>query len=299
MKIQCKSNRAHHGSRVQVAAIALCLLLLAGCSATQLAYRNLDWLISRKVNQLVDLNSSQQAWFDNQLQGTLQWHCQQEIPRYHQELTRIGKRLLSADLEPQSLEADIQRAEASANRLLERTAPLMSGLLQRLDDDQIQELRSNMDEHLDEQYQELASPPLQERQEHSIKELSSLLERWLGRLNTPQKALVEQWAASRSRDDSNRIWLDNRRHWQGLLFDELATRQQNDFSQRIRHLLVDYRQLQTPAYAQQVPGSKLAFSQLLTGIMQAATAKQKKHFSTQLEELLEDLQALDCSSDKS
>lgn len=296
MKLKRKGNLASHRLRVQVVAIALCFLLLGGCSATQLAYRNLDWLISRKVNQLVDLNSSQQAWFDHQLQGTLQWHCQQEIPRYRQELTRIGKRLLSAELEPQSLEADMRRAEASAIRLVERFAPLMSGLLQHLDDDQIQELRSNMDEHLDEQYQELASPPLQERQEHSIKELSSLLERWLGPLSTPQKALVEQWASSRSRDDSNRIWLDNRRHWQGLLYDELATRQQNDFSQRIRHLLVDYRQLQTPAYAQQVPRSKLAFSQLLTSIMQGATTKQKQHFSTQLEELLEDLQALECSN---
>lgn len=296
LSIRPRTHQSPRRRRFSIVVMALFLALLSGCSATQLAYRNLDWLISRKVNQIVDLNSGQQAWFDNQLKNTLQWHCEQEIPRYRDELANIRESLLSAELDANAVEADMQRTEASAGRLVAHTAPIISGLLQRLDDDQIHELQTNMDEHLDEQYEEFVSPSADEQQKNSATKASDFLERWLGPLSPQQSALIAQWATTRA--DSNRIWLDNRRHWQNLLFSELSTRQQNDFQERVRRLLVDYRQLQTPEYAQQAPQSKRAFSQLLAQVMQATTAKQKNHLSAQVDDLLEDLQALDCSTEK-
>ena len=270
--------------------------MLGGCSATQLAYRNLDWLISRKVNQTVDLNSSQQAWFDNQLEGALRWHCETEIPRYRIELASLRADMLAADFDAKTLGAYIQRAEQSADRLLEHSAPLTSGLLQRLDDEQVRELQANLSEQLDEQYEELVAPPEQERREHSAEKLNDFLQRWLGRLNAEQTNLVKKWAAERG--NSNELWLDNRRRWQGLLLSELATREQNDFSERIRHLLVDYRQLQTSAYAEQIPRSKQAFSVLFVQVMQASTDEQRTHFSEAISDLLEDLQALEKQCNK-
>lgn len=296
LSIRPRTHQNTRRRRFSVVVMALFLALLSGCSATQFAYRNLDWLISRKVNQIVDMNSGQQAWFDNQLKNTLQWHCEQEIPRYRDELANIRERLMFAELDANAVEADMQRAEASASRLVAHTAPLISGLLQRLDDDQIHELQTNMDEHLDEQYEEFVSPSADKQQKNSATKAGDFLERWLGPLNRQQSALIAQWATTRA--DSNRIWLDNRRHWQNLLFSELSTRQQNDFHERVRRLLVDYRQLQTPEYAQQVPQSKRAFSQLLAQVMLATTAKQKNHLSAQMDDLLEDLQALDCSTEK-
>lgn len=274
--------------------LVLCLILFTGCSATKLAYRNLDWLISRKVNQMVDLNSSQQAWFDNQLDSALQWHCETQIPRYRTALFSLREQMLSAELNVQALEKHMQNAEQSAERLVEHSAPLISGLLQRLDDEQVLELQASLGKHLQEQYEELVAPPEQERYENSAERLSEFLQRWLGRLNTKQTNLIQQWAANRG--SSNKVWLDNRQHWQGLLLKELATRQQSDFSERVRRLLVDYRQLQTPAYAEQSSRSRQAFGELLVQIMQASTAAQRKHLSDAFNDLLEDLQALDCSA---
>ena len=159
MKPQRDSHQRQTATLLRVATILLCLAVLNGCSATQLAYRNLDWLISRKVNQLVDLNGEQQAWFDNQLDVALQWHCQQEIPRYREALTIAGNHLLSPQLDAALLEADARRAQEAADRLLARSAPLMSGLLRRLDHQQVQELSQNMARELDEKYAVLVYPP--------------------------------------------------------------------------------------------------------------------------------------------
>ncbi len=270
----------------------LLALLVSACSATQLTYRNLDWLISRKVNQLVDLNGDQQAWFDNQLQNTLRWHCAQELPRYHAILSELGQHLLSPNLHTATLEADAERVEALADALLARSAPLTSGLLQRLHDDQIEELRASLAEQLAEQREELLDPPLEEQREQSAERVAKMLKYWLGRLQPEQQALIAQWA--RPRDGNNQIWLDNREHWHQLFFAELPTRHHSDFSQRIHHLITDYRELQTPLYAQQEPLSKKAFMTLLVEVMQTATTKQQQHFTDRLQDLLSDLQALEC-----
>lgn len=296
MKPQRDSHQRQTATLLRVATILLCLAVLNGCSATQLAYRNLDWLISRKVNQLVDLNGEQQAWFDNQLDVALQWHCQQEIPRYREALTIAGNHLLSPQLDAALLEADARRAQEAADRLLARSAPLMSGLLRRLDHQQVQELSQNMARELDEKYAELVYPPAEERRAESVDKVSNQLETWLGGLNASQSAAIERWAANR--DGNNKIWLDNRRAWQGLLIQELPTRQQSDFSQRIYQLLVDYRALQTPAYREQEPRSKQALIQLMVQVMRASTAEQRAHFVSRLNALQEDLQALDCSQGK-
>ncbi|MEH6567350.1 MAG: DUF6279 family lipoprotein [Halopseudomonas sp.] len=272
--------------------LAACLILLSACSATQLAYRNLDWLISREVNQLVDLTSSQQAWFDNQLQGVLQWHCQTELPRYRMDLQRFGSYLLGDSLDATVIADELERTEDSAARSLQRAAPLFSGLLQRLSDDQVAELRGNMAEQLAEKYEELVEPPLQARREDRIDKLEDQLQRWLGSLNDAQRASVTQWIDGR--DGSTEVWLDNRRQWESLLLAELPDRQQPDFHERIRHLIVDYKALRTPAYAQQAPRSRASFAALLSTLMQQATPEQKTHFQKRLNRLATDLDELTC-----
>ncbi|GAA6131589.1 DUF6279 family lipoprotein [Halopseudomonas sabulinigri] len=294
--IRRRLNQSYPSRRtVRQFTVALLALLISACSATQLTYRNLDWLISRKVNQLVDLNGDQQAWFDNQLQNTLRWHCAEELPRYRAILTEIGQHLLSQDLQTATLEADAQRAEALADALLARSAPLSSGLLQRLNDEQVAELQANLAEQLAEQREELLDPPLDEQREHSAERVEKMLKYWLGRLQPDQQTLVAQWASTR--DGNTEIWLDNRAHWHQLLFDELPTRHHSDFSQRIHHLIVDYRELQTPRYAQQEPLSRQAFMALLVQVMQSATVKQRDHLTDRLEDLTKDLQALECSTE--
>jgi len=72
---------------------SLCLLLALGllvsaCSKAGLAYRNLDWVISWRVNQYLDLDSQQKAWFKPKLQEHLTWHCSTELPRYVDWLQR-------------------------------------------------------------------------------------------------------------------------------------------------------------------------------------------------------------------
>ncbi len=294
--IRRRLNQSYPSRRtVRQFTVALLALLISACSATQLTYRNLDWLISRKVNQLVDLNGDQQAWFDNQLQNTLRWHCAEELPRYRAILTEIGQHLLSQDLQTATLEVDAQRAEALADALLARSAPLTSGLLQRLDDEQVDELQANLAEQLAEQREELLDPPLEEQREQSAERVEKMLKYWLGRLQPNQRALIATWASER--DGNNQIWLDNREHWHQLLFNELPTRHQSDFTQRIHHLIVDYRELQTPLYAQQEPLSRQAFMTLLVQIMQSATAQQRQHLTDRLDDLTDDLQALECSTE--
>ena len=56
------------------------LLLLAGCSGAELAYRNADWLIVSYADDLVDLRDAQAERWEPLVTEAMATHRRQELP---------------------------------------------------------------------------------------------------------------------------------------------------------------------------------------------------------------------------
>lgn len=71
--------------------LLLSALLLSACSLLDFAYHQLDWLMLRKVESVVDLNGEQRARLRQDIDALLKWHCETQVPRYAGFLTTLER----------------------------------------------------------------------------------------------------------------------------------------------------------------------------------------------------------------
>ena len=67
---------------VPLLAALICLLLVAGCSALRLTYRQADTLVAWRANEYFDLNPLQKDDLNLRLERLLAWHRYEQLPDY-------------------------------------------------------------------------------------------------------------------------------------------------------------------------------------------------------------------------
>ena len=277
---------------------SLCLLLSLGllvsaCSKAGLAYRNLDWVISWRVNQYLDLDSQQKTWFKPKLQEHLTWHCSTELPRYVDWLQRTEQLVQAPEPDARQMEAQMIEAEQAFNAIVQQTNPTTVALLADLRPEQVERLYARMEKDNREDRQKFLEPPLETQISERAERLEKRLKPWFGNLNETQKARIAQWASERR--DQNRLWLENRARWQGEFRRVLDDRDAEDFAQRMSHVLKNRRgghdQQTTQAYEQ----SRQAMAALLSDLLAAADHRQRDQVNQRLTSIRADLAGEICS----
>lgn len=277
---------------------SLCLLLSLGllvsaCSKAGLAYRNLDWVISWRVDQYLDLDSQQKAWFKPKLQEHLAWHCSTELPRYVDWLQRTEQLVEAPEPDARQMEAQMIEAEQAFNAIVQQTNPTTVALLADLRPEQVERLYARMEKDNREDRQKFLEPPLETQISERAERLEKRLKPWFGSLNETQRARVAQWASERR--DQNRLWLENRARWQGEFRRVLDDRDAEDFAQRMSHVLENRRgghdQQTTQAYEQ----SRQAMAALLSDLLAAADHRQRDQVNQRLTSIRADLAGEICS----
>ena len=277
---------------------SLCLLLSLGllvsaCSKAGLAYRNLDWVISWRVDQYLDLDSQQKTWFKPKLQEHLTWHCSTELPRYVDWLQRTEQLVQAPEPDARQMEAQMIEAEQAFNAIVQQTNPTTVALLAGLRPEQVERLYARMEKDNREDRQKFLEPPLETQISERAERLEKRLKPWFGNLNETQKARIAQWASERR--DQNRLWLENRARWQGEFRRVLDDRDAEDFAQRMSHVLENRRgghdQQTTQAYEQ----SRQAMAALLSDLLAAADHRQRDQVNQRLTSIRADLAGEICS----
>jgi len=277
---------------------SLCLLLSLGllvgaCSKAGLAYRNLDWVISWRVNQYLDLDSQQKAWFKPKLQEHLAWHCSTELPRYVDWLQHTQELVRQPVPDAGQLEAQMIEAEQSFHAIMQQTNPTAVALLADLRPEQVERLYARMEKDNREDRQKLLEPPLQTQISERAERLEKRLNPWFGRLNDAQQTRIAQWASERR--DQNRLWLENRARWQSEFRRVLDERDAEDFAQRMSHVLENRRgghdEQTTQAYEQ----SRQAMAALLGDLLAMADDQQRTQIQERLASMQTDLAGQICT----
>ncbi|WP_240008758.1 DUF6279 family lipoprotein [Aquipseudomonas campi] len=273
----------------------LCVTLLLGaCSRIDLAYRNLDWLISWSLDDYLQLNSTQKDWLKPRLREHLDWHCSTQLPAYSAWLQRSAALVEQPQLQPEQLQAQFSEFRQALDAIAVEITPTGTELLRGLNPLQVQELEAAMAQEDAELRAEYLEPAMEEQITRRRERMEERLQPWFGQLNDAQRGHVAIWASQLG--EQNRLWLDNRAHWQAKLRAALESRRGADFDVRLQSLLQQRAQHWTPAYREQFERSQQLLAELFSNLLNAADNPQRQHLQQRLAALRQDLDSLACQA---
>lgn len=278
--------------RLRPLVLFLCLCALTSCSSTRLAYSNLNWLISWKTGDYIPLTSTQKNWLSTRIDEHLDWHCSIEIPDYRSLLANLQTTLALDDLQASSLIDQIPQFEPAVDRVLLEIAPTMAELFQQLDDSQVAALEANLAEQHQEMHEKFVAPDSKTQAEERSERLEKRLRRWLGRLNDSQRQRIASWSGDM--EGQNRIWLDNRQHWQQQLLATLRSRSDPGFTTQITDLLIERERYWTTEFKEQTEINSRRGAAMLADVINLASDKQLTRMREQFATLDQDLQQMQC-----
>ena len=281
---------------IRIISIALLgLVLLAGCSSTKMAYRYADWGIVWWVDDYIPMTAEQESRLEQDIRGLRQWHCATELPRYSKWLAQLKSDVRSGNLSQPTVTHHQEQLLSFFPPLMERARPAATRLLSSLSDEQVQQLASNMEESQKELEDEfLADNPEQTREARAERTMERV-ERWLGSLNERQRDTVNAWSEGRGKQTE--IWLEGRRNWQQALIDALATRDSDDFSDRVHYLMSNYEEVRGERYQRMMSESRAAMAGLMTDLLQQADQRHLDHLLEKATTMQGDFDTLACTSE--
>lgn len=270
----------------------LSLALLAGCSQIGLTYRHLDFIIPWSLNDYLDMNASQKDWLDERLKEHLSWHCTTQIPGYLDWLDRLQGMVETNQVNQEQLKARTAEARQAIATLSKEITPSAVELLRQLDDQQVAEMEAAFAKDLRKHEAEFVDQPLDKQISERAQRMEKRLTPWMGKLNAAQQARVMQWSTSLG--EQNRLWIDNRAHWQSLLLSAVKQRQAADFDQRIASLLQDRQTFWKPEYRATYDHTEQAAISLIADLMAQSTDDQRQKLLAKIADVRKDFTDLSC-----
>ena len=210
------------GSRPQLvtrlALVAALVLLLAACSATQLAYRNADWLIDEWADDYIDFDPVQRERWQRDLAAALEAHRRVELPRVVGLLEAV-EAAAREGVDEATLRCLARTGEDLVRRHGRIAAGLAAPLLAGLDGRQVDRLEEAMAQSNAEFREKYLAENLRERRADRIDRVSERITRWTGPLAPAQRAMVVRTVVAAP--DLAEPWLAYRKDRQARLLELL------------------------------------------------------------------------------
>lgn len=270
-------------------------LVLAGCSRINLAYRNLDLLVAWSLDDYLDLNRHQQAHLRERLREHLAWHCRTQLPDDLDALQRVRQQIRQGELDQRAIRSHYLDIRQAIQSVAVEITPTTVQLLRELDDRQVSQLAEALARDHQEHQEKYLAAPLPQQIRERAERMGKRVEQWTGKLDAAQQQRILTWAHSLG--GQNRLWLENRRHWQTALLEALTERHGTDFEQRIVQLLQERESMETDAYRAALAHNEDATITLISDLYALSDAQQRRHLDNRLQHLGNDLGSLDCLSE--
>jgi hypothetical protein len=270
------------------AVLLLATLLAGGCSATRLAYDNMERLVAWEVRKLVRLDREQSGLLRAGFGQWRDWHRSTQLPLYAEDL-RSAKALLDGPATRSDLERLAQRARAHVEIAMMQAHPRLSALLRTLSDEQVAALLHSMDQRFREHETEMLSAGRETvaQREHEL--LVSRTRRWLGSVTPVQDRLLQDWAAARV--DLLHARFAARRAWERSFAQVLQTRHQPGLDARLAALFGNETE-RDPAYAEIEAREYERTLDKLLALHSSLTGRQREHLRKRVSGLAQDLEVL-------
>jgi len=270
----------------------LSLFLVAGCSQIGLTYRHLDLIIPWSLNDYLDMNATQKDWLDERLKEHLSWHCTTQIPNYLSWLDRLQGMVETNQVNEEQLRARTFEARQAIATISREITPSAVELLRQLNDQQVAEMEAAFAKDMGKHEADFVDQPLDKQIKDRAQRMEKRLNTWVGKLSPVQRDRVMQWSTSLG--EQNRLWIDNRAHWQSLLVTAVKQRQAPDFDQKIARLLQDRETFWTPEYRAAYDHTEQAAISLITDLMPQSSPEQRQKLLQKIADVRQDFTNLSC-----
>ncbi len=266
--------------------VIVVLLALGGCGLG-IVYPRLDTLVAYYVGGLVTLDDAQSRQLDSLLAGSLDRHRASELERYATFLNGLaGSVETSADAVV--WQKVIRQVDVFWQEIGSGLAPVAIGIARTLTDEQVVELLANLEQRDEEEWQEYGEYTPAQQVERRQKRVRRTLERFTGRLDARQRALVDTQAAGAGSFMAE--WRDNRRAWREALAAALAVRGSGEeFSRRMTILVARPDELWTPQYRAAIERRRTEAIELLAALDATLTPEQRVKAHRRLTSLADEL----------
>lgn len=208
------------GLRRGIIGVTLCtLVLLAGCSAFKLGYRQGPALTHWWLDGYLDFDDAQSQRVKAELRRWFDWHERSQLTVYAEHLARA-----QAESQQPVTPEQLCRWNDSTRDLLqpaiERILPAAADVVLSLSPAQLQRLDARFVQQTQELRERLAQPDPQLRLQEATQRTLKRFEGFYGRLNEAQRAIVED-GVRQSPFDADR-WMEQRQQRHRELMDTLA-----------------------------------------------------------------------------
>lgn len=271
----------------------ICIMLISGCS-NKLAYNNIDWLIYWYMDDYVELNEKQEAIFDAQLKGWIDWHRSQELPRYIDHLKQLRNDLQSQSLDVQKLIGHYEQASSHWQRLRNEITPALAVIASDLSDEQVIRLFAALESENQERREELAewaNLTDEEKLDERIEDLVDNMEERIGRLTKDQVDIVHRYAPMFK--SSSHLWLEYRTDLQQRARRLFITRKTDpSFADKLTDLLHNPEQYRSDDFIEVWEHNRQTHAKLAAEMAATLTTKQRSEAIEQINEFIDDFTSI-------
>jgi hypothetical protein len=269
------------------ATLVACLLCLGACSGTTFVYNRLDTILPWYVDDYVDLSGTQERQLDAELQPFLNWHRQQELPRYAQLLDEIDASL-AQPITAKKVAAIYDGLEVAWLRLEEESLEWLLELGATLTEEQVQEFLSYLQKRQEEYEEKYLTRTEAEYREETYDSFADSLEDYLGRLDPAQRERLQQASAALERSDV--VWLQERAAWLQRL--RVMMQRQPGWQEQVREAIASRSETVSERYREVYEHNMAVIFGAVADVLDSRSEKQDRHLRRELAGLREDLQTL-------
>jgi len=263
--------------------------LLVSCSALQITYSTVDWVLLWKLDSYFDLSASQEEYLDKEIKKLHVWHRHHQLPKYSQFLLQIDQ-FWENGLSQAELETIFASVENFRVHLANQAAPPGAIFLSIVTPTQIQHFQ----EVLDREHRRLVSKIGRNSEERLTRRIDSTMENltsWLGEMSVDQETSIRQWITEFP--DTTDVWLAHRQSRQSRLVELLrASHDAATLEQGLYPWLADSKTGAAPEYLSASREWREGVKKVVLKIDQILTQDQRGYFSRKVQGLIQDIRAL-------
>lgn len=266
--------------------ILFCVIVLSSCSSRQLGYRYAESLITWQLNQQVSLTREQRSAVRADLDRFLQWHAENEMPRYLQLLEAIEEAVNNSEIDALQLRGWAEQAESFWREIRQALIPYADRFFQSLSETQKLALISHWRERFEERMENVEDLD-SERAEIMIERIESSL----GRVTTSQKQIATQWQSESI--DNSELWIEYQLHWLDGLTNLLMLPADGDgYALLLHRLFLQPEEWRSEELNSAIAQNEQAGYEFVVALMHTLDQRQQRQLTRELRRWQRDLRGM-------
>ena len=282
LKLNCKALRA-------LLAVLVISVSVSGCTV-KLTYNFLDWVLYWELKDYVKFTRDQRLLVKDEISQLIDWHRNEELPQYADQLEKLSKQLKSG-ITVEQLDESYNNLRDSWQRIVIKTLPAAVDIISNLNDQQVNDFLEMLIEKEGDDAKKIEKGThvrtVKKREAYVSKKIVEVI----GPLNEAQKALIAQWAQRMK--PTKEFSLAQAIQWRTKMQTVLAER--HDEQQLQKNLMVLFAnpdQLRSASYRRVIDKNKHLVMQLLLDLNQTLTHQQRSKLVKKLNGYIEDFRDL-------